>query len=130
MNRIAKAGLGLVAAIICVGADGPKALAPAQGGLWEVSKSANGQNARAVCVAAPIELAQWEHRGARCTQVVLGDEGNKTTVHYTCAGSGFGRSEVTLVTPRTLRIATQGISDAAPFNYVLHARRTGKCARR
>ena len=130
MWRGARTALVALAALASIGAAEPRALAPAQGGLWEVSTSASGHNARPVCVASAVELAQWEHRGARCTQVVLGDEGNKATIHYTCARGGFGRSELTLVTPRTLRIATQGIAREGPFNYVLHARRTGKCARR
>jgi hypothetical protein len=35
-----------------------------------------------------------------------------------------------VLTPRTLRVATQGIAAGAPFNYVLHARRTGNCPAR
>ena len=41
--------------------------------------------------------------------------------------AGFGHSEVTLLTPRSLRIATQGISDGLPFNYVLQAHRIADC---
>ena len=83
-----------------------------------------------MCLADPVALAQWEHRGGRCTRVIISDQGNKAVIHYTCADGGFGRSEMTLVTPRTLRIATQGISRDGPFNYVLHARRVGNCAAR
>ena len=120
----------LIGASLLIAASGPRALAPAIGGLWQVSGKANGEGARSACVAAPVELAQWEHRGGRCTSVVIADRGNKATVHYTCAGGGFGQSEMTLVTPRTLRIATQGISRGQPFNYVLHARRSRGCASR
>jgi hypothetical protein len=115
---------------LTIGAADPRALGPAEGGLWEVSVSARGADARNVCIANPVELAVWEHRGGRCTRVVISDEGDKTTIHYTCAKGGFGRSDMTLLTPRSLRVATQGISDGAPFNYVLHARRVGNCARR
>jgi hypothetical protein len=117
-------------AVLTLGAAGPQALAPAEGGLWEVSGSARGQDARSICIASPVELAVWEHRGGRCTRVVISDEGNKTTIHYTCASGGFGRSDMTLLTPRSLRVATQGLSDGAPFIYVLNARRVGNCARR
>ena len=34
-----------------------------------------------------------------------------------------------MLTPRSLRIETQGISDSLPFNYVLQARRVGDCAK-
>jgi hypothetical protein len=32
-----------------------------------------------------------------------------------------------VITPRALRISTQGISDQLPFNYVLQAHRIGEC---
>jgi len=35
-----------------------------------------------------------------------------------------------LITPRSIRIETQGISDNLPFNYVIQARRVGDCPRR
>lgn len=124
-----KAALALIAALT-IGATDPRALSAAEGGLWEVSGSARGADARTVCIASPVELGVWEHRGGRCTRVVISDEGDKTTIHYTCGKGGFGRSDMTLLTPRSLRVATQGISDGAPFNYVLHARRVGNCARR
>ena|SRR5687768_16652098 len=116
----AAAGLSLAAAT-------PRALAPAAGGLWEVGQSATGQGAKPTCIPSVVALAQWEHRGGRCTRVIISDTGNKAVVDYTCADGGFGHSEMTLVTPRTLRIATQGISREGPFNYVLHARRVGNC---
>ena len=45
------------------------------------------------------------------------------------ANRGFGQSKVTLLTPRSMRIETQGISGNLPFNYQLHARRVGDCGR-
>lgn len=123
--------IGVIGAGLCLAAAAPRALAPAAGGLWEVGKSAQGTGARPTCVADPVMLSQWEHRGGRCTRLIISDEGNKTIIHYTCADGGFGRSEMTLVTPRTLRVATQGIKrNDGPFNYVLHARRVGNCAPR
>lgn len=108
----------------------PRALAPAQPGAWEVSKSADGRNPVRVCVAELASLAQWEHRGGSCTRVVISDSGTRTVIHYTCANGGFGRSDMTLLTPRTLRIETQGISGGYPFAYTLHARRVAACAAR
>ncbi len=127
--------IGLVAAItasaaLLVGASVPRALAPATGGLWEVSKDATGHNPSRICVASPEFLAQFEHRSGRCTRTVIRDSGSETEIHYTCSDGGFGRSKVTLITPRTLRIDTQGISDNLPFHYQLHARRVGDCAGR
>jgi hypothetical protein len=116
--------------LMSIAASGPHALAPASGGTWEVSRDARGGAARSLCLADPVLLGQWEHRGARCERVILSDNGNKAVIDYSCGEGGFGRSEFTLLTPRTLRVATQGIARGAPFNYVLHARRTGNCAPR
>jgi len=105
----------------------PHALAPATGGLWEVSRSASGHNPTRICVATPDLLAQFEHRQHRCTRKVLTDQGTETLISYNCVAGGFGQSKMTLITPRTLRIDTQGISDNLPFHYQLHARRIGDC---
>ena len=106
------------------------ALAPASGGLWQVADSLKGAPKLSLCLADPVLLSQWEHRTARCSRTTLSDQGNKTVISYTCADGGFGRSEISLLTPRTMRVATQGISAGGPFNYVLHARRVGNCPSR
>ena len=105
----------------------PRALSPAVGGLWEVSRSASGHNPTRICVASPDLLAQFEHRQQRCTRTVVSDSGSETLISYNCPQGGFGQSKMTLITPRTLRIDTQGISDNLPFHYQLHARRIGEC---
>ena len=127
--RIALVGLLSVWATCLVAAAQPRALAGAVGGLWEVSQSASGHNPTRVCVPSPEVLAQYEHRQGRCTRVVISDRGTETVIHYTCADGGFGQSKVTLLTPRSLRIDTQGISGNLPFHYQLHARRVGDCGR-
>ena len=127
--RIALMGLlSLSATGLVAGAPTP-ARAGAVGGLWEVSQSASGHNPTRVCVPSPEVLAQYEHRQGRCTRVVISDRGTETVIHYTCADGGFGQSKVTLLTPRSLRIDTQGISGNLPFHYQLHARRVGDCGR-
>jgi hypothetical protein len=130
MNRRFKHGVALGVCLLSVAATAPRALDAASGGLWQVARSAKGDPEQALCVADPILLGQWEHRGGQCSRVVLSDHGDKAVIDYRCADGGFGRSEMTLLTPRTLRIATQGISAGAPFNYVLHARRVGNCQSR
>ena len=105
----------------------PKALAGAAPGLWEIDGSrASGAPTRE-CVGDPLELAQFEHRGKRCSRNVLSGSGTAALIGYSCNGRDFGRSKLTLITPRSLRIETQGISDGLPFNYVLQARRVGEC---
>ena len=105
----------------------PAALSSVSGGLWEISTSATGSNASRVCLADPVELAQYEHRSASCTQVIISDKPSETVVHYTCPGGGFGQTKMKVLTPRSMRVETQGISDNAPFNYVLQVRRVGDC---
>ena len=95
--------------------------------LWEVGKSADGAGALRSCVADPGVLAQWEHRRSQCKRTVLTSTNDDAVIEYSCPDGGFGRSHVRLVTPRTLRIETQGISDSYPFAYVLHARKVGQC---
>jgi hypothetical protein len=97
------------------------------GGLWEVSRSATGAGAERLCVPQATVLAQWEHRRGHCTRVVISSTASEAIIHYTCPAGDFGHSKMKVITPRTLRIETQGISGGYPFNYVLHARRVGDC---
>jgi hypothetical protein len=98
--------------------------------MWEVSRSATGHNPTRICVATPALLAQFEHRQQNCTRKVLTDQGSETLISYNCPAGGFGQSKMTLITPRSLRIDTQGISDNLPFHYQLYARRVGDCTAR
>ena len=117
---LATAGVALTAATL------PPIIA-ASGGLWEVSRSATGANGERKCVPAASVLAQWEHRQGQCTRTVVSSTATEAVVSYTCTGGGFGQSKMKVITPRTLRIETQGISAGLPFSYTLHARRIGDC---
>jgi len=108
----------------------PAALAETSGGLWEMSGEPGTKGLQRLCVADTAVLAQFEHRAQMCTRLVISDTPPTAVIHYTCAGGGFGRSKMTLITPRSIRIETQGISDNLPFNYVIQARRVGDCPRR
>ena len=130
MRKIASRSLGYSVIGLLAVAAAPRALAPASGGWWQVADTAKGAPRASLCLADPVQLSQWEHRGARCERTIVSDKGNKAIITYTCADGGFGRSELSLLTPRTIRVATQGISAGGPFNYVIHARRAGDCAPR
>lgn len=127
--RLALLGLLPMSAAFLAAATAPRALLPAMGGLWEVSQTADGHGAQRICVPSPVLLAQYEHRSGRCTRTVIRDSGSQAEISYTCADGGFGQSKITLLTPRTMRIDTQGISGNLPFHYKLHARRIGDCDR-
>ena len=104
----------------------PFVLARAGGGLWEIDRVGPGQRAR-LCLPDPNALASIEHRGQACTRVIVREMPNSALVHYTCTGGGFGQSQINAITPRSLRIETQGIAAKAPFQYTFQARRVGDC---
>ena len=108
----------------------PSALTQIAGGIWEVSGAPGLQQPIRQCFADVLTLAQFEHRGRTCSRTVLSDSGASSVVNYSCGPADFGRSEIDVITPRSLRISTQGISDKMPFNYVIQARRVGECSQR
>jgi hypothetical protein len=124
---LATAGIG--AALTLTAAARPPALAQAQPGLWEISGAPDTHAPIRQCVGDVATLARFEHRSSNCSAKVLKDAGGMTQIEYSCGGAGFGHSEITVLTPRSLRIATQGISGGLPFNYVLQARRVDDCAK-
>ena len=104
-----------------------KTLAQASPGLWELSGIPGNAAPVRRCVADTAALSQMEHSRQTCTRVVISDDATSSVIHYTCARGGFGQTRITLLTPRSMRIETQGISANAPFHYVVQARRLGNC---
>jgi hypothetical protein len=102
-------------------------LAGTQPGLWEISGAPGSKAPVRQCIGDVAALARFEHRGKTCSAKVLQSEGSATSIEYSCGAAGFGHSDVEVITPRSLRISTQGIADGLPFNYVLQARRVGEC---
>lgn len=103
----------------------PAALSHLEGGLWEIART--GSQPVRMCVANPAALAQFEHRNANCNRDLVRDAASGAIIQYSCVGGGFGHTSVKVITPRSVRIETQGISANAPFKYVLQARRVGNC---
>ena len=122
MIRVSGAALVLLALTAAVR---PAVFAEATGGLWEISRSDGGR--RNICVPDPVLLAQYEHLKSKCSRDVIRDMQGRAEISYSCGGSAFGQSKIEQLTPRSLRIETQGISGDAPFHYVLQARRLGDC---
>jgi len=118
--RVACAGLLLSASL-------PQAMVGP--GEWEIGKTAGGRGEK-VCLPDPAMVLQWEHRGKQCTRVIVTSSLDQAEVHYTCVGGGFGTSRVQVLTPRSIKVNTQGIADGLPFSYVVHARRIGSCPAR
>ena len=76
-----------------------------------------------------LTFAQFEHRGRTCQRSAIGGGATTSKFSYTCGPGNFGQSQIDVITPRSLRISTQGVSDRLPFAYVLQARRVGDCAK-
>ena len=123
----ALAGTLVAAAIALMAAQQPSPLAQAQAGLWEISGVPGAKTPVKQCVASIPVLAEFEHRGKSCSAKVVKDGPSWTVIEYNCGGDGFGRSKIDVITPRSLRIETQGISQQLPFGYVLQAHRVGDC---
>lgn len=118
-----------VGAALALGAAAqPSALAQAAGGLWEVTGAPGTAQPVRQCIRDTRALAQFEHRRQACPRTIISDAGTTAVIQYNCAAQGFGSSRITVITPRSLRIQTQGISDGLPFNYVIQARRVGNCS--
>ena len=124
---LAIGGAGVAAALVLGAATRPAALAPVAPGWWEMSGVPGTKKPILQCVGDILALAQFEHRNQSCSRRVIRDGASATSVDYSCADGGFGRSEIGVITPRSLRIDTQGISEGLPFHYVIQARRVGEC---
>ena len=125
--RLASAAATLALLVVLGAAQRPTALAQTRAGLWEISGLPGASAPARRCLIDTAALAQVEHRAQNCTRVIVSDSPPRAAVHYTCANGGFGRTDMTVLTPRSIRIQTQGISNGAPFNYVVQARRVGDC---
>ena len=127
---VAKTTLSMAATtLLLIAAAPPSALTQAQPGMWEISGAPGARTPVRQCVADIAVLARFEHRAKTCVAKIVKDDGSSTFIQYSCGGAGFGNSEIDVITPRSLRISTQGISDGLPFNYVLQARRIDDCSK-
>ena len=106
---------------------GPAAFAQAAPGMWEISGYPGAKAPARECIGNLALLAQYEHRRQNCSSSVVSAHAPSSVIQYSCPGGGFGRTTVTMITPRSLRIETQGIANNLPFNYTLQARRIGDC---
>jgi hypothetical protein len=129
MRRRAILAVAIVVPAAALAAAQPSALAQVSGGLWEVRGVPGASGPLRQCVTDVLALAQFEHRGRNCTRRVTSDARSSTVIDYSCGAAGFGHSDISVITPRALRIATQGISDQLPFNYVIQAHRLGDCTK-
>ena len=125
--RPARGGVVMVgSAAFATPAQAPRfvALDTMQQGMWQLREA--GGAARAMCVRDPASLFQLRSRGAQCSRFVIENGATSATVHYTCPGSGHGRTTISVETPRLVHIESEGIDGGAPFSLDIEARRTGR----
>ncbi|MEY3985764.1 MAG: hypothetical protein RLZ59_1209 [Pseudomonadota bacterium] len=96
-------------------------------GLWDIQSKDVRDGGRTMCVADPLVLTQLAHPGLACTRFVISSTENSVAVHYSCAGTGSGQTEIRVETPRLLQIETQGMVRQTPFQWRYEARRIGEC---
>jgi hypothetical protein len=105
----------------------PPALSGVAPGLWEVSRSATGHDARAMCLRDVVELASAGNPGETCATRVLESRSGMLLLDLSCPRGDFARSRISVVTPRSLKVETMGLHRGAPFDLTLYARRKGAC---
>lgn len=103
------------------------ALSMIQPGQWFLKSRTGTAGNRSVCVSDVRALLQVEHGAAMCNRFVIANTPRETTVHYTCPGSGHGRTTIKVETPRLIQIESQGIARQEPFAVEFEGRRTGEC---
>ncbi len=105
------------------------ALGKLQPGLWQLRVLGTATPARPapVCIGDPTVLAQIQHRNTPCSRLVVAQNDEGATVHYTCPAGGYGQTSLRVETPRLVQIDTQGIADNVPFAYRAEARLVGQC---
>jgi hypothetical protein len=118
---------GMSVAAKPVAESGLAALGLIEHGQWTLQERGQDGPGRSICLTDPRTLLQIRHAGAQCSRFVIENGPKASTIHYTCAGQGHGRTTVTVETPRLLTVETQGVAQGAPFAVEYEARRTGAC---
>lgn len=108
---------------------GVTALRGLEPGQWELRERGEDSRSepRRICVGDPVQLLQPKHSRAVCRRFVIDDSARHAVVTYECDGSGSGRTDLRVETPRLVQIDSQGVSSGAPFAVTIEGRRTGAC---
>lgn len=98
-----------------------------QPGEWQLRALDGSEPVRRLCINDAYDLIQLRHPGAACSRFVLINEPQTATVHYTCSGTGYGRTTIKVETSALIRIESQGLASQSPFQVTLEGRRMGPC---
>ena len=118
---------GLAAPVFALATGGLEAFAHLEPGRWQIRDLDADVDRQSLCLGDPILLAQLEHQGPPCASEIIENGPSGGTIRYTCRGRGFGHSTLRVETPRLVKIHTQGINGARPFDFKAEARRIGDC---
>jgi hypothetical protein len=118
---------GLAAPLYALATARIEAFGQLEPGRWQIRDLDSDVDRQSLCLGDPILLAQLEHRGPPCAREIVDSGPTGGTVRYTCRGRGFGQSTLRMETPRLVKIHTQGINGAQPFDFRAEARRVGDC---
>jgi hypothetical protein len=106
------------------------ALSRLETGRYELKLVGSTDAPRLLCLADTAMLVQLQHPGVPCSRLMVADGPDSTTINYSCMSGGHGRTVVTITTPRSFDLQTQGISSGAPFDLDYQGRRVGACGTR
>ena len=95
-------------------------------GAWEI-RFRGGMPDRRICIRTGRELIQLQHNGQTCGKYSIESAESEVTVQYSCRGSGYGRTNLRMETPRLVQIESHGIKDDLPFQFSAEARFVGAC---
>ncbi len=118
---------GGLAAAAPAGGPALAAVARLEPGEWQLRAIGATPGARSLCLTDAAVLIQYRHPGAQCQRYVVTNDADVATVHFTCPGTGHGRTTFKVATPRSFNLETQGILNGQPFEEAYEARRIGAC---
>ncbi|MDB5698635.1 MAG: hypothetical protein JWN69_1439, partial [Alphaproteobacteria bacterium] len=71
------------------------ALSRLEPGLWQIRELNNDRAVpQSICIGDPAMLMQVKHSSAPCSMLVIANEADGATVHYTCPANGYGRTSL------------------------------------
>lgn len=121
------AALCSASAVAVAPGSGVKAATAIEPGQWLVRERGEKSGGRSLCLRDASGFFQMRHPGAQCSRFVVDNEATRATVHYTCPGAGHGRTTLTVETPHSITVETQGIAAGLPFQDEYQIRRVGGC---
>lgn len=105
----------------------PTALATLQSGQWQLKSRDGSAPNKTLCLGDPRVLFQIRHSGPSCNKYIISNDPSEAVVHYSCTGTGSGRTSIRVETPRVIQIESQGIEGKDPFDWSYEGRRVGEC---